>query len=203
VLASPTDEAAYCASLDALGDNFFAATGGRGVSLAVSSVEPPPPPAAPHRLPHLHHHHLRRTTPAHLHRVSPRQVTFHHLPSERMRHCVLEFVARVLRPRGTFVLRDWDNSHANLEVWYDVTHAWTPALPADSLPAAASALKLAPGTNYSSWATYEAQAAAAGLVLNATLQREQLRLMPSQMAEGDDAWPQRNFEALFSLSSPG
>ena len=65
------------------------------------------------------------------------------------------------------------------------------------------ALKLAPGTNYSSWATYEAQAAAAGLVLNATLQREQLRLMPSQMAEGDDAWPQRNFEALFSLSSPG
>mgnify|MGYP002049126598 CR=1 FL=1 len=31
-------------------------------------------------------------------------MTFHHLPSERMRHCVLEFVARVLRPRGTFVL---------------------------------------------------------------------------------------------------
>jgi len=118
-----------------------------------------------------------------------------------MRRCVLGFIARSLGERGVFVLRDWDNSHANLEVWYDITHGWTPALPVESLPALPSALRLAPQTNYSSWATYEAQAAEAGLVLNVTLQHAQLQLMPAQMAEGDAAWPQRNFEAMFTRAS--
>ena len=99
------------------------------------------------------------------------------------------------------MLRDWDNSHANLEVWYDVTHGWTPALPAESLPAAPSALRLAPQTNYSSWATYAAQAAEVGLVLNVTLQLAQHRLLPMQMTEGDAPWPQRNFEAIFTRAS--
>ena len=99
------------------------------------------------------------------------------------------------------MLRDWDNSHADLEVWYDVTHGWTPALPADRLPTLPSALRLAPQTNYSAWATYEAQAAEAGLVLNVTLQRAQHKLTPVQMAEGDEAWPQRNFEAIFTRAS--
>ena len=99
------------------------------------------------------------------------------------------------------MLRDWDNSHADLEVWYDVTHGWTPALPADRLPTLPSALRLVPQTNYSTWATYEAQAAEAGLVLNVTLQRAQHKLTPVQMAEGDEAWPQRNFEAIFTRAS--
>ena len=64
-----------------------------------------------------------------------------------------------------------------------------------------SALRLAPQTNYSAWATYEAQAAEAGLVLNVTLQHAQHKLTPVQMAEGDAAWPQRNFEAIFTRAS--
>ena len=99
------------------------------------------------------------------------------------------------------MLRDWDNSHANLEVWYDVTHGWMPALPADRLPALPPALRLAPQTNYSAWATYEAQAAEVGLVLNVTLQLAQHRLLPMQMTEGDAPWPQRNFEAIFTRAS--
>ena len=67
---------------------------------------------------------------------------------------------------------------------YDVTHGWSPALPVDRLPSLPSALRLAPQTNYSAWATYEAQAAEAGLVLNATLQQALHGLTPPQMAEG-------------------
>ena len=71
----------------------------------------------------------------------------------------------------------------------------------ERLPSLPSALRLAPQTNYSAWATYEAQAAEAGLVLNATLQQALHGLTPAQMAEGDAAWPQRNFEALFTRAS--
>ena len=53
-------------------------------------------------------------------------VTFHHLPGVRMRQCVFGFIARSLGENGVFVLRDWDNSHADLEVCYDVTHGWPP-----------------------------------------------------------------------------
>ena len=81
------------------------------------------------------------------------------------------------------------------------THGWSPALPADRLPSLPSALRLAPQTNYSAWATYEAQAAEAGLVRNATLQQALHGLTPAQMAEGDAAWPQRNFEALFTRAA--
>ena len=45
------------------------------------------------------------------------------------------------------------------------------------------------------------QAAAAGLVLNASLQLAMSGAMPTTMAQGNDtyeAWPQRNFEAFFS-----
>ena len=38
VLANPDDEGAYCASLDALGATILEATGGAGVTIAVSSV---------------------------------------------------------------------------------------------------------------------------------------------------------------------
>tara|TARA_B110001452_G_C15135472_1_gene395458 strand:- start:257 stop:538 length:282 start_codon:yes stop_codon:yes gene_type:complete len=59
------------------------------------------------------------------------------------------------------VLREWDNSPSrlappasSLEVWFDVIHSYTPALPASALPSRAAELRLAPSTNYSSWATY-------------------------------------------------
>ena len=38
VLANPDDEGAYCASLEALGGTILEATGGAGVTIAVSSV---------------------------------------------------------------------------------------------------------------------------------------------------------------------
>ena len=82
-----------------------------------------------------------------------------------------------------------------------MTHSYTPALPAASLPSSAAELRLAPETNYSSWATYYAQAFEAGLVLNATLQWRLAGAMPTTMAHGNttfDAWPLRNFEAILS-----
>ena len=173
VLADPKDVDAYCASLDALAEQLLERTvHSGGVALATSSV------------------------------------TFHHLPSEQMRGCVYGFLARLLGERGTFVLREWDNSpsrHAppssSLEVWFDVAHSFTPALPASTLPASASELRIAPGTNYSSWATYYAQAFAAGLILNTTLQWRLTGAMPTTLAHGNttfEAWPLRNFEAVLS-----
>ena len=38
-------------------------------------------------------------------------------------------------------------------------------------------------------------------MLNVTLQHAQHKLTPVQMAEGDAAWPQRNFEAIFTRAS--
>lgn len=82
---------------------------------------------------------------------------------------------------------------SELSIWFDLAHAWNPAVPAASLPLSASALKLENRTDYASWTLYAEQAAAAGLAFNETLQRLALELTPSEMAE---KWPARNFEAL-------
>ena len=121
-------------------------------------------------------------------------VTFHHLPSAGLRTCVYTLIAAVLAPGGVFVLREWDNS-GNLEVWFDLSHSWMPALAEDVLPGSPAALRLAPQTDYSSWDIYQEQARAAGLELNESLQQAVHSMSPSQMAE---TWPGRNFEALFS-----
>ena len=124
-------------------------------------------------------------------------VTFHHLPTSRMRACVYALIAAALGARGAFVLREWDNP-GDLQIWFDLVHSWHAALPETSLPTDPAALRLAPHTDYSSWRVYEQQANAAGLVFNESLQLAALKEDPSQMI---DTWPARNFEAIFTLGS--
>ena len=124
-------------------------------------------------------------------------VTFHHLPTVSMRACVLGFVAAVMGEAGAFVLREWDNGPGTYEIWFDLLHEWSPGLPADDLPTSPAHLRLAPRTSYDGWGTYSAQAAAAGLEYNDTLQVAlHGGVRPRDMLEGE--WPARNFEAIFT-----
>eukprot|EP00966_Prymnesium_polylepis_P255215 5896451-Prymnesium_polylepis.1 len=45
----------------------------------------------------------------------------------------------------------------SLQIWFDLSHSWSAALPAEKLPASAEELRLAPRTDYSPWEVYEAQ----------------------------------------------
>ena len=90
-----------------------------------------------------------------------------------MRECVLAFLRRVLAPAhgAAFLLREWDDASGRTEIWFDLAHAlpsW--AMPATQLPSEPGALRQH-GCSYSSWQTYEAQAAAAGLVHNRSVQQ--------------------------------
>ena len=122
-------------------------------------------------------------------------VTLHHVHDPQTRRCVLAFIANVLEPRGVFLLREWDGGSpaGRLDAWFDLLHAWSPAMAADQLPATPDALR-SRGTRYDTWQGYEAQIEAAGLVMNVSLQMETHGETPEAMAE---AWPARNFEALF------
>lgn len=118
-----------------------------------------------------------------------------------MRECVLAFLRRVLAPaRGAaFLLREWDDASGRTEIWFDLAHAlpsW--AMPATQLPSEPGALRQH-GCSYSSWQTYEAQAAAAGLAHNRSVQQAMFGSTPLEMANG--AYPARNFEAVFTVGS--
>ena len=116
-----------------------------------------------------------------------------------MRECVLAFLRRVLAPaRGAaFLLREWDDASGRTEIWFDLAHAlpsW--AMPASQLPSEPGALQQH-GCGYSSWQTYEAQAAAAGLAHNRSVQQAMFGSTPLEMANG--GYPARNFEAVFTV----
>ena len=76
-----------------------------------------------------------------------------------------------------------------------MTHSYTPALPAASLPSSAAELRLAPETNYSSIATFKQQFERAGLGHDRALQQLASGLTPEELA---DSTFDRNFEAFFS-----